>query len=312
MEKYDIEPFMPAVSPGAPVPAPKYVPFNYSNMTPGNYFTHSIGASDSVFRQFGGSNSAPSDALENIYKNGVKVSQVSPDSSLRATAWNYKLGPEDLRNPQMKKQTLAMMGHPEGLANEQYKSDPMAGKDKIKGSTFIKPRRAAWSEGYKPGPLPRTTASSQLDTVVMRGEPSMFHKKGPNHIPKTELTGNINPKTIIGHFPKGSDQMVTKPGMMTGRMPMIRGFGGAGVDMFSFPSIPPSMPVPHETGDIFGRPVDQGAGFEPEMIPSPGEYDYEIEQLEYPDQGGTLPMKYGPKMIPNPRAGQAKNPYGVI
>lgn len=269
MEDYEIEPWEikgVGISPGAPVPAPKYVPFNYAKMTPGHYFTHSIGASDSVFRQFGGNNPAPPNALENIYKHGVKVSQAKPEGSFRATAWNYKIGPEDLRSPEISKQTLAKMGNPEGLANERYKSDPMVGRQKIKDSTFIKPRRAAWSEGYKPGPLPRTKANAHLDTVVMRGEPSMLHKKGPNYIPKTDLTGNINPKTILGHFPKGSDKMMTKPGMMTGKMPMVRGLGGGLIDMFSFPSIPGSTPPPTDSYDLFGRPIKDERSYEEKVL----------------------------------------------
>lgn len=99
-----------------------------------------------------------------------------------------------------------------------------------------------------------------------------------------------------------------KPGNLKVKVPT--GLGANLIDMFSLPPLNYSMP--YETHDIFGQPLDQGAGFEPEMIPSHNEYDYEVEPLEYPDQGGTLPMTYGPKMIPNPRAGQAINPYGVI
>ena len=46
-EEYEIEPwFTPSLSPGAPVPAPKYVPFDYSKMTPGRYFAHTSNFSD--------------------------------------------------------------------------------------------------------------------------------------------------------------------------------------------------------------------------------------------------------------------------
>ena len=262
-EEYDIEPFMPAVSPGAPVPAPKYVPFNHSKLTPGNYFAHSTGASDSVFGMYGkpkdwGSTRPPANVLENIYRHGVRVQNINgPDSSLRATAWNYKVEPKHLSSPDMKKQTLSRMGHPEGLANNRYKSNPLTGSKKIEGSNFIKPRRGAWGSGYEPPVLPRTKANAGLNTVIMKGEPSMFHKKGPNFIPRNSTSGNINRKTIIGHFPKGSDQMVTPASRMQKAMPTLRGLGGAGIDMFFFPSIPGSKPPPTDSHDLWGRPIPQ-------------------------------------------------------
>ena len=124
-----------------------------------------------------------------------------------------------------------------------------------------------------------------------------------------ELPGQGKAREVVAKgIGKAAELIPNTPGTLKFRAPT--GLGANIIDMFSLPPLNYSMP--HETHDIFGQPLDQGAGFEPEMIPSHNEYDYEIEPLEYPDQGGTLPMTYGPKMIPNPRAGQAINPYGVI
>ena len=61
---YDIEPWVPSPSPGAPIPAPQYVPFNYGKMTPGNYYSHSLG--------YSGRHWDPK-TIDSIYKEGVRV-----------------------------------------------------------------------------------------------------------------------------------------------------------------------------------------------------------------------------------------------
>ena len=272
-ESYDIEPWMPAISPGAPVPAPKYVPFDYGKMTPGNYFVHSVGASDAPGNAYGkpkswGSTKPPANVLEDIYKNGIKVrTKGGPDAQLRPTAWNYKLDRKHLVDP---KKTMRQMGEVDGLANPNYKSDPMRKHPSVPGSNFTKSKYGANGPGYDPPVLPRTPKTASLNTVVMKGDPNMFSQKGPNYIPETPTTGNIDPKRIIGHFPKGSNQMVRPPGSVTGQMPRLRLLGGSMVDMFSFPGIPGVINKgPVETEDIFGRPIEDKRSYE-EMVATGG------------------------------------------
>ena len=236
-DSYEIEPWMPAISPGAPVPAPKYVPFNYSKMTPGNYFSHSIGANNTIFNGSLKNTPVQGDIVSDIYKKGLKVNTIG--KGILPTAWNYKVTDKLLKNPEL---TMQKMGNVEGL------SQTKPGSHRILGSGSIKPRRAAMGGGYNPPTTPRKMGgyNAHLDTVVMKGEPSMLNKPGPN-FKQTQFTpnpdwgpefqegkGRIKPKTVIGHFPKGSNQMMTRPGNVTGRMPMIRGFGGSMIDMFNF------------------------------------------------------------------------------
>lgn len=336
MEEYDIEPFMPAVSPGAPVPAPKYVPFtNYKGLTPGNYFSHTVHPDISLAFNKGDYSvqKTPQSVVDDIYNKGLKVrlgnSKFDTTPKFRPAAWNWNVKGSDLGNAKANEYLVQRMGNALGRGDATS-----GGMSDLTKNDYVKAKYANRASGHTPPQKVRAPGTGG-PTFIYKGPPEMLesptehYKANPGPAPEIEKgrgkfrretgknpyagkeTGRITKKPI-GYFPAGSDKFMTKPGMMTGRMPMLRGIGGAGVDMFSFPSIPPSMPVPHETHDIFGRPLDQGAGFEPEMIPSPGEYDYEIEPVEYPDQGGTLPMKYGPKMVPNPRAGQAINPYGVI
>lgn len=220
-ESYEIEPFMPAISPGAPVPAPKYVPFDYSKMTPGNYYSHSLG--------YSGRRWDPK-MVDNIYKQGVRVNQ-GRGTTFRPSAWNQIVEPGDLGSYKQNKMTAQHLGHEGGARTGTGRS----------------PRRATvesnlWST------KPRTTGAI-APTFILKGDKSMFLKPGPDFIPNKGGTtsdpapkgqmnlnrpysGNINPKKILGHFPKGSTQMMTKPGMVTGRMPMLRGMGGGLIDMF--------------------------------------------------------------------------------
>lgn len=241
-ESYELEPW--SISPGAPVPAPKYVPFNYGKMTPGNYYSHSLGWS--------GKRWDPKMVAE-IYKQGVRVNQ-GRGSTFRPSAWNQIVEPGDLGSHNQNKMTAQRLGY-EGGAKE-----------------FRSPRRATiesnlWST------KPRTTGA-RAPTFILKGDKSMFLKPGPDFIPNKGGTtsdpapkgqmnlnrpysGNINPKTMIGHFPEGSTQMVTPASRMQKAMPTLRGLGGAGIDMFSVPSVPPSMAPPIESHDLFGRPIPQ-------------------------------------------------------
>jgi hypothetical protein len=85
-----------------------------------------------------------------------------------------------------------------------------------------------------------------------------------------------------------------------------KGMGNLG--MMMLPASPfGTAPDIQEQNDIFGNPLDQGQGFHPDEIES-GEYNYEVDPGQYPDQGGTAPMQYVPRMMPNPQAGQAIAP----
>lgn len=209
---------MPAISPGAPVPAPKYVPFDYSKMTPGNYFSHSTGFADAY--NWGGSGQPPS-VVDRIYKEGVRVSPKKIGTKgFHPTAWNYKTIPEDFGTSAKNRSLAQKLGNPKGMA------DPRLEKT-------VKPKRAARISGHRPG-VARPTGAP-MDTFIMKGKPQMFSEPTSDFIPEKggpRYKGNINPKKILGHFPKGSTQMMTKPGMVTGRMPMLRGMGGGMIDMF--------------------------------------------------------------------------------
>ena len=223
MEEYDIEPFMPAVSPGAPVPAPKYVPFNYAKMTPGNYFSHTLGW---------GKHSKPN--IDDFYRKGVRVTELPPEirkvkmrgaglEVFKPTAWNQKVVPEDLGSLDQNKYTALRLGRSE----------------KPFGRGNVLPRQAHVEKELLN--TPRRTPKADSPTVILKGDRAMFFRPGPDYKPAkgvAELppnrpySGYINPKRIVGHFPAGSTEMMTKPGMVTGKMPMIRGFGGGLVDMF--------------------------------------------------------------------------------
>jgi hypothetical protein len=221
-ESYEIEPWMPAISPGAPVPAPKYVPFDYSKMTPGNYFSHTLGW---------GGHSKPN--IDDVYRKGVRVTELPQElrkvkmrgaglEVFKPTAWNQSVVPEDLGSLDQNKYTAQRLG----------RMERPFGRGNI-------PRRAhAETELLY---TPRRTPKADKPTVILKGDREMFFKPGPDYKPAkgvAELppnrpySGHINPKRMVGHFPAGSNEMVTKPGMVTGRMPMVRGIGGGLIDMF--------------------------------------------------------------------------------
>ena len=224
MQEVEIEPWQPPViSPGAPLgPAPKYVPFNYGKMTPGNYFSHSLGW---------GGHSKPN--IDDVYRKGVRVTELPQKlrkvkmrgaglEVFKPTAWNQKVVPEDLGSFDQNKYTAQRLG----------RSERPFGRGNI-------PRRAhAETELLNTF---RRTLKADKPTVLLKGDKAMFFKPGPDYKPAkgvAELppnrpySGYISPKKILGHFPAGSTEMVTKPGMMTGKMPMFRGFGGGLIDMF--------------------------------------------------------------------------------
>lgn len=265
MEEYDIEPFMPAISPGAPVPAPKFVPFDYGKMTPGNYFAHTSGFSDG----FQGRGLAPEPRLvDDVYKHGVRATLRSNAKILHPTAWNYKVPGADLGGPAQNKLLMDRMTHPKGLSNPELRPqsvirDTGTGgkfietKPAPKGAVYSKPKWGPYpSKNHKPPLIPRKPGMSGT-TFMLKGGPDMFHEVGPDYIHRPDLpkpvpgskelsdiwdgkskgsartyTGNVGKGKVIGHVNPGSTQMMTKPGMMTGRMPMVRGFGGGIIDMF--------------------------------------------------------------------------------
>jgi len=264
MEDYDIEPFMPAVSPGAPVPAPKYVPFNYSKMTPGRYFAHTSNFSDG----FADNLRAEPKLVKDVYKNGIQVRLHSNAKTIHPTAWNYKIDAADLGNAAKNKLLMDRMTHPKGLSNPDLRSRPISvdtgtGQKFIvnstppKGAVHSKPKYATHPDRFhKPPVIPRKPGMAGT-TFMMKGDPDMFHKAGPDYTHRADLpkpkkgssslsdvwndgskgsarthTGHVGKGKVIGHVNPGSTQMMTKPGMMTGRMPMVRGLGGGIIDMF--------------------------------------------------------------------------------
>lgn len=317
---YDIEPFMPAVSPPNKLPnaVPEYMPYNYSKMTPGNYFIHDTAyertqglqpssAVDEIYKK--GLAPTPKDAVSDIYKKGLAVrAQGHPGGFLEPTAWNNKISKDQLGGYNQNRALMQRMGSHgstyEGVGRSPFYATTH-GTDTLPKSSRLK-------------------TSSKTPVVVLKGDENLLTKEGPDLRKLTPAQaarepgywnkpyGYIDPKKIEGVFPQGSNElMVKRPvGMFTGRLPTFRGMGSGLVDIFTSPFM--SQISPHETQDIFGNPIDQGSGIESEMIPSHNEYDYEIERLEYPDQGGTVPMTYGPKMVPNPRAGKARNPHPII
>ena len=225
-QSYDIEPWMPAISPGAPVPAPKYVPFNYSKMTPGNYYSHDLG--------FRGSKVAPG-TLDNVYNSGLNVKiQGVENKWFRPTAWNNEVSKTQL-----------------GDFNNNRKLMQRIGADSVAYEAAGRNARKAAHTKTTVLPQGARSTSSKSPTVIYKGSKDMFYKPGPDFIksnvkpstggfsemsgnlrPKRIPSGSINPKRVVGHFPAGSDKLMTKPGMVTGRMPMVRGVGGGLIDMF--------------------------------------------------------------------------------
>jgi hypothetical protein len=277
-ESYELEPW--GVSPGAPVPAPKYVPFN-GKMTPGNYYSHSLG--------YSGRRWDPK-TVDGIYKQGVRVNQ-GRGSTFRPTAWNQIVEPGDLGSHNQNKMTAQRLGHEKGARE------------------FRSPRRATiesslWST------KPRTLGA-RAPTFILKGDKSMFLKPGPDFIPNKggftsdpapkgqmnlnrPYSGNINPKRIVGHFPAHSTQMVTKPGFVTGRMPTIRALGGGMVGMLNFGPIDAAKQIQ----------MGQHPQVEPEKIPDRVEYLQEPWSNPFPDQGGSAPGNYYQLYKDNPKAGE--------
>ena len=238
-ESYDIEPWMPGISPAAPVPAPDWVPAKVNNFGPGTYFSHSFNHTRH-----------PADSY---FKNGLRV-KATPEGHFRATAYGHEVTPKHLKEfgP---KETFQRVSNP----------------------------HAAFSK--KTLGLPEPGRSPGKSTLILQapGDPKLVREVGPNYRPNPGAdpsnpndrsgkkigghkgnTGTIDPKTIKGVYHGGSNQMMTKPGFFTGKMP--RGFGAGAVDMFSFPGIPGVINKgPVETEDIFGRPIEDKRSWE-EMV----------------------------------------------
>ena len=85
-----------------------------------------------------------------------------------------------------------------------------------------------------------------------------------------------------------------KPGTM-GFSPKGLG-GGAGANMMMFAAPFSSAIGPYSQGD------DLGYGVQPDQIQQG--FDYRAVPGDFPDQGGTAPMQYVPRMVRNPRAGE--------
>lgn len=264
-QSYDIEPWMPDISPGAPVPAPKYVPFtDFKSLKPGNYFSHTV--HPYIARAFNNADYSvqhpPKGVVDDIYNKGLKVrlgnSKFDDIPRFRPAGWNYKVTQADLGNSTgSREHLLRRMGNSLGLgANAPSKPTGEGMNLKRKAPDYVKPRYAANTPGYNPPKAVRAPGTGG-PTFIYKGPPEMFdtpteHYK-PNEGPAREVpkgrgkilretgknpyagadTGRITKKPI-GHFPAGSDKMMTKPGMMTGRMPAIRGLGGGLMGMLSF------------------------------------------------------------------------------
>ena len=256
---------MPAISPGAPVPAPEYIPFDYSKMTPGRYFAHTSGFSDG----FEARGLAPEPKLvNNVYKTGVQARLHANAKTLHPTAWNYKIDAADLGNAAKNKLLMDRMTHPKGLSNSELRSQMqmqdtgtgqkyLVEKPAPKGAVYSKPKWATRADRFhKPPLIPRKPGMSGT-TFMLKGDPDMFHKAGPDYTHRPDLpepkkgstslsdvwndgskgsarthTGNVGKGKVIGHVNPGSTQMMTKPGMVTGKMPMFRAMGGGIIDMF--------------------------------------------------------------------------------
>jgi hypothetical protein len=231
-EYYDIEPFLPAVSPANKLPQqyPKYLPYDYSKMTPGNYFVHDTG--------YEHTSKTPSDGVvDNIYKKGLAgrhhpgMSSSGGVEYIEPTAWNNEVSKDQLGNYKKNKALMQRIGA-HGSAYEKAGRSPFVGT----------------SEGVKTLPEgSRTTSLSKNPVVVLKGEPNMMHEMGPDfkkltpsqkalepHVNGTKPAGYIDKNKIVGFFPKGSDElMVKRPvGMFTGKVPTFGSIGANLVDMF--------------------------------------------------------------------------------
>lgn len=264
-DDYEIEPWQIrgiGVSPGAPIPVPEYVPFtDFRSLKPGNYFSHTV--HPHIAQAFNKADYSvkhpPKGVVEDIYNKGLKVrlgnSKFDDTPRFRPAAWNYKVTQADLGNSTgSREHLLRRMGNSLGLGANAPAEPTGAGMNLKRKADYVKPRYAANTPGYNPPKSVRAPGTGG-PTFIYKGPPEMFdtpteHYK-PNEGPAREIpkgrgkifretgknpyagtdTGRITKKPI-GHFPAGSDQFMTKPGMVTGRMPMVRGIGGGLIDMF--------------------------------------------------------------------------------
>jgi len=211
MNEYDIEPFMPAISPGAPVPAPEFVPWKGKLNPKTTYYNHSL---------YRGGDPAK------IFKEGLLFNPEVIDGKMTGKVSR----PTAMAHPPVSKtQPLFPYGGPRTMdhvgkphLNIDYATRSKSPKSARYGSVIIdtevplygQPGKSA-SEGY---------LKKNVELLDKIPEQPKLEKGKP--------VARLNPKNNIAFYPKGSNTPMTKPGMVTGRMPMIRGFGGGIVDMF--------------------------------------------------------------------------------
>ncbi len=220
-ESYDIEPWMPGISPGAPVPTPDFVPWKGQLNPKSTYYNHST---------YNGADPAK------IFKEGLHF------------------------NPEVKSGKMTgRVSNPTGLphppGNKAYFNDLYGGPRAM--DHLGTPHKAAyWAKFHRGSSLPKSSlhGSVIIDTKVplygqkqqpasedyMKKNVKLLDKKPASHEGVTHKDGagkpvaRLNPKSNVAFFPEGSNTPMTKPGMVTGKMPMLRGLGGSMIDMFNF------------------------------------------------------------------------------
>ena len=231
-ESYKLEPWLPSISPGAPVPAPEFVPWR-GTLKPGTYYSHSAGMFD-----------GRTPDIRNFYKEGLRV-KAEPGGAFRPTAQTYRITPEMLKkakHAELLKRVANWQGTRSGQLTRSHQGAPFVKNPpstKIGNVNFPPPRAASLKNVQAPqqiiGRLPKgqfnpanPSYAQKPGAVIETSAKGHFGHKPGSH------TGNISPKTIEAHFPKGSNTPLTKPGLVTGKMPAIRGLGGGMLGFFNF------------------------------------------------------------------------------
>ena len=225
---------MPAVSPGAPVPAPEYVDWQFKERVP-----------KTLLDRFGPR------AKSDIMRPALDFDDFRLNNSGKNKTTVYRVV-NPLRNPST------------GDLIKNYKADIRAGdwvsteKDFIKryqtspDSQIIEKRvnlnDLYTRSGFDRNPFDKTKpadihyfSTDTLDGVdgkkfqyAPRGTKLVQNRKSdsPDLYKPVEKKALIEKSLKKAVYPKGPEKPMTKPGMVTGRMPMIRGFGGGIIDMF--------------------------------------------------------------------------------
>ncbi len=234
-ESYDIEPWMPAVSPGAPLGTPpRYKPFQFSNPR------------QSLARSF-----APRPEVPSNWKPFSELPKGYHDKFLKNGGVDVHRGvrmPEDMIkrgvNPQQVFGKTKINAGDYGSLGRNYASKYAAyssqdvnynnpTKDFTKTGKVITQRLPAQDLYYSTKQPIQNMGGSIVDDIEVKYVPRGTPKAKAFQNTGTQFPGaDLKSQSKKAVYPTSSSKPMTKPGMVTGRMPMLRGMGGGMIDMF--------------------------------------------------------------------------------